>query len=112
MKTDFIYDNHGQKTEIIKGLSEGDALIAISTYKSKGDIGMSGLTFDYEAFIVGKEYKVGHMSSWDGVRVAYVVDEDGTSTWATPQLFMLKEEWMASEKLKKTNRKTGIFEKS
>jgi len=89
MRTSFIYNNADERVEVISGLKKGDKLIAIGSVQSKGDIGMSGMTFNYEAFIVGKTYFVDHLTNWDGIMVAYVADEDNTLHFATPKLFEL-----------------------
>lgn len=90
MKTSFIRDNHGTKVEVIIGLEKGNELECIKDVTSKGDIGMSGMTFDYRAFKKGNVYPVDHIYRWDFTNVAYVLDEDGCLHWATPDIFKLK----------------------
>lgn len=87
MKTGFIYDNGGNKREVILNLKKGDILIAVGTKECKGDIGSSGMVFSYSAFVIGKVYKVNHTTNWDGVIIGYVNDEDSTCHFATTQLF-------------------------
>ena len=90
MKTGVLINNVGKEVTYIKGLEKGDVLVAKILTKSVGDIGFSGQTYDYEAFIPGKEYKVDHITKWDYERVAYVADEDNTLHFATPNVFDLK----------------------
>jgi len=85
-----LTDNGGNTVRYIAGLEVGDELIARASESCKGDIGESRMTFYYEAFEIGKTYKVAHMYNWDGSRVGYVRDEDGTSHFATEKMFKLK----------------------
>ena len=87
-----LINNVGDKVTYIKGLQRGDILVAKKAgEKCKGDIGASNLTYDYEPFIPGHEYRVHHIYNWSGDRVAYVQDEDCTLHFATPDLFDVKE---------------------
>ncbi len=86
----YVYDNHGTKTEIIPGLKEGDILICHTTQRSSSGLGLWSQE-RYDSFEKGKEYPVHHITNWDGVMVAYVVDEDSCCTWATPGTFKLKK---------------------
>lgn len=82
-----IYNNHNIKMNVISDLKKGDELIAKDSIVGKGDVGASGLCFEYNTFIIGKIYSVNRIFNWDGVRVGYVIDEDGTSRIATPEIF-------------------------
>ena len=86
-----ICDNNGVRTNVISGLKKGDKLVAKKSTIGTGDIGASGLCFKYNSFIVDKIYTVDHTYYWDGVIVSYVIDEDGTSQWVTPDIFDLLE---------------------
>jgi len=88
MRIATIYDNHGQKTEVIAGLKAGDKLLCIQTERSTSGIGLWSTT-RYDSFEKGKTYEVHHLYNWDGVMVAYVMDEDATLTWARPETFSL-----------------------
>lgn len=87
ISTSFIFDNSQKRVEVITGLQKGDKLIAKKMAYSSGDIGMSGLTYRYEAFIPGKTYYVHHTFVWDFTKVAYVSDEDNSLHFATPEQF-------------------------
>lgn len=91
MKTKFIRDNSGNKVEVIDGLAPGDILICQKDQKSIGDVGLSGLTYKYTAFESGKEYEVYSTPQWgfEGP-VPYVMDEDATLHFATPEIFKVK----------------------
>lgn len=86
-----ITDNIGSERKVYTGLRVGDKLKAKCKVYSKGDIGMSGLTYRYEAFIPNKIYKVYKTYNWNFTDVAYVSDEDGTLHFATPEIFDLVE---------------------
>lgn len=88
-RTSFVYDNSGRKVEVYSNLEVGDKLIAKRTQTSKGDFGASGMTFDYESFKKNNTYTVKQTYNWSGIRVAYVLDEDGCLDWATPDKFEL-----------------------
>ena len=88
MKTRFIFDNHGTKREIIAGLKPGDKLLCHTTERSSSGLGLWS-TERCDSFEKGKEYKVHSLFNWDGVMVAYVLDEDSCLGWATPQTFKL-----------------------
>lgn len=78
MKTAFIRDNSGERQEVITGLKVGDKLFCHSTERSKSGIGLWS-DQRYDSFIQGKEYKVDALYNWNGVLVAYAIDEDGCS---------------------------------
>ena len=82
-----IVDNLGNIRNYIKNLKVGDELIAKKLVMSTGDVGCSGMTYQYESFKKGKVYKVDHLYGWGSQAVAYVADEDYTCTWATPEIF-------------------------
>ncbi len=88
MQTTFVYDNRNNRCEVIAGLKKGDILICTANTFTNSDLGASGIVFRTEGFIDGKTYKVDEIStstSWRGV--GYVIDEDGCSNWATPDIF-------------------------
>ena len=87
MKIGQTTDNLGRTINYIKELKKDDILIAKKSVTSKGDIGMSNLVYNYEAFIPGKKYKVHHIYDWKWCNVAYVADEDNTLHFATPEIF-------------------------
>ncbi len=91
MKVGTIENNIGQTINVILGLKPGNILIAKKIVQSTGDIGMSGLTYQYDAFIPGNEYKVDHLSDWDFETIAYVADEDNTLHIARPEVFDIKK---------------------
>jgi hypothetical protein len=69
--------------DVIANLNTGDKLLCIKTKRSSSGIGMFS-TERYDAYEKGKTYEVDHTTYWDGVKVAYVLDEDATCAWATP----------------------------
>ncbi len=86
-----VVDNNGQRKEIITGLKAGDVLVCHKTQRSTTGIGLWS-SEKYDSFEEGKEYTVDHTFNWDyGIMVAYVRDEDGCLTWATPETFKLKQ---------------------
>lgn len=86
MKTAFVFDNNGVKTEVITGLKVGDKLLCVKTERSSSGVGLWS-TERYDSFEKDKIYKVHSLYNWDGITVAYVLDEDATSTWAKPETF-------------------------
>lgn len=86
MKTKTVRDNSGDVRKVLSGLKAGDKLLCIKTQRSTCGLGLFS-TITYNAFEEGKVYKVDHLYNWNGVMVAYVVDEDGCSCWATPETF-------------------------
>lgn len=99
MEIGYAYDNSNTKRPFIKDLKKGDKLVCIKSKYGTGDIGMSGQTFRYEAFISGKTYTVNYIHQWDWHQIGYVCDEDGCSTWATPELFTFEKDVLRDEKL-------------
>ena len=91
MKVGTIKNNFGETTNVILGLQPGDILIAKKVVYSTGDIGMSGKTYEYEAFIPGNEYKVHHLFDWDFKTIAYVADEDNSLHIVRPEVFDIKK---------------------
>lgn len=89
IKISEITDNGGNKRKVYSNLNVGDKLKAKCKVISKDDIGMSGLTFDYDAFIPDKIYKVYSTYIWGWTKIAYVSDESGTLHFATPEIFDL-----------------------
>lgn len=89
MKIGKVRDNSGVEHNYIKGLKVGDKIISINTKSSRGDIGMSGQTYRYEMFIVGKEYEVESVGGAFARDLAWVIDKDGCSTWVEPEFFRL-----------------------
>jgi hypothetical protein len=77
------------KRSVYTKLNVGDCLKAKHDIISKDDIGMSGQTFDYKAFIKDKIYKVATLYTIDFKKVAYVSDEAGYLHIATPETFEL-----------------------
>ena len=87
MKIGKVTDNSGRERNYIKGLKVGDKIIAINTGVGRGDLGMSGMTYRYDMFIVGKEYTVESIGGAFARDLAWVIDEDGSSTWVEPEYF-------------------------
>jgi hypothetical protein len=83
-----IRGNEGGLYKVITGLKEGGELLCIKTQRSTSGLGFWS-TEKYDAFEEGKIYKVHHITNWSGVMVAYVLDEDATLTWVTPETFKL-----------------------
>jgi hypothetical protein len=81
-----ITDNLGARREVILGLKEGDKLFCYKTQRSNSGIGLWSQE-KYDSFEEGKTYTVHHLTNWDGLMVAYVVDEDSCLAWATPETF-------------------------
>jgi hypothetical protein len=84
-----IVDNSGRKVKVYVGLKIGDKLKAVREVIAKDDLGASGLTFDYQAFILGDIYEVGKLYRWGITEIAYVYDTSGTYHFATPEIFEL-----------------------
>ncbi len=82
-----ILDNGRNEREVYCNLNVGDKLRCKKEIKSTGDIGASGLTFKYTAFIPGEIYEVYSNYMWGGTQVSYVLDEDNTLHFATTDLF-------------------------
>ena len=99
MKIGKVTDNSGRERNYIKGLKVGDKIIAINTRTGRGDIGMSGQTYRYDEFIVGKEYTVKSVGGAFARDLAWVIDEDGSSTWVEPEYFKLSLSEERNEKL-------------
>ena len=91
IKISQITDNIGNTRWVFENLKVGDKLRAKCKVTSKGDIGMSGFTFHYDAFIPNKVYKVNSTLFWDHTKIGYVSDEGGTLHFATPDLFDIVE---------------------
>ena len=79
----------GYHVEVIKGLVEGETLLATATSYTMDDLGASGQTFRTEKFIAGNMYKVQEIAIFNYKEVAWVIDETGCSCWATPDQFGL-----------------------
>jgi hypothetical protein len=83
-----VTDNLGNIRKVLTGLTIGQKLMCKQTERSTTGVGLWGSPDDkYDAFEKGKIYKVSHLYMWGSVQVAYVIDEDGCSTWATPETF-------------------------
>jgi hypothetical protein len=87
MKIAEIRDNSGAKRKVFKNLQIGTKLRAIKDIISTDDVGMSGQTFRYPAFIKNNTYKVKHNTEWDFIKISYVADESGALHFATPDVF-------------------------
>ena len=85
-RTRTITGNTGIVTEVLVGLKEGQSLLCIKDELSESGLGLWS-SQKYNSFEKGKIYKVDHLFNWDGVMVAYVLDEDGCLTWAKPETF-------------------------
>jgi hypothetical protein len=90
MKTAKITGNDHGIYEVIVGLKKGDKLFCHKTERSTTGMGLWSTEL-YDSFEKGKIYKVHHLYNWDGVMVAYVLDEDGCAAWAKPETFRLHE---------------------
>jgi hypothetical protein len=88
MEIQTVIGNDGSKNEIIANLNKGDKLLCIKSQRSNSGIGYFS-TERYDAFEKGKIYEVDYTTNWDGIKVAYVLDEDATCTWARPETFEL-----------------------
>lgn len=87
MQTTFVYNNNNIRCEVIAGLKKGDKLMCCKNTFTNSDFGASGIVFQTEGFIDGKIYIVDKISRWNFSEVAYIIDEDGCSCWATPDIF-------------------------
>lgn len=88
MKTKIIKDNNGREVEVIVGLTIGRRLRCRQTQRSTSGVGLWSTEL-YDAFEVGKVYKVSSIGEWGSVEVPRVIDEDGCSCWLTPETFEL-----------------------
>lgn len=87
IKISEIIDNLGNKRKVYTNLKVGDKLKAKFKVTSKDDIGMSGLTFNYDAFIPNNIYEIKMTYIWGWTNIGYVADESGSLHFATPELF-------------------------
>lgn len=86
MRVTHIYDNYDRRVNVFTDLKIGDKFKPVKTTIGKGDIGASGLIYDYIEFKEGQIYEVYRVSKWGWVDVGWVVDEDGVSHWASPDI--------------------------
>lgn len=89
MRISKVRNNFGIEREVYTNLYVGDKLRCKEDYRSLGRL--TGIAYDYDAFIGGKIYEVDNVHEFNYALVAYVVDEDGTSVWATPDIFDVVE---------------------